>query len=63
MTLVIKGFRCIEPTPDGQGKPRPLSSVFLVKAAAEAFVELARRTGHPTATLETVYSVDDAGAL
>ena len=61
MTIIVKGFRAVEPAPDGIAKPKPLSRLYVVKAAAEQFIELAHRTGHPTATLETVYGSDDRG--
>jgi hypothetical protein len=63
MTIVVKGFRVVEPAPDGIAKPKPLSRLYPVKAAAEQFIELARRAGHPAAMLETVYGSDDCGDL
>jgi hypothetical protein len=61
MSLVIVGFRCVVRAPDGKGKPILISKTFTVKAAAEQYVELARKAGHSSATLETVYGCDLAG--
>ena len=61
MSLVVVGFRCVVRTPDGKGKPILTSKIFAVRAAAEQYVELARKAGHSSATLETVYGCDRAG--
>lgn len=62
-TTVVTGYRVIEPPKDGKGKPKQLSRTYQVKEAADAFVEQARRHGHPEATLETVFGADTAGPM
>jgi hypothetical protein len=59
--IIIKGYRAIVPAPPGKGKPTILSRIYLVKTAAEMYVALAIKSGHPTATLETVHGFDNAG--
>ena len=57
---LIKGYRVVAVPPKTVGRPKPISRIFTVKSAAERFLELARKAGHESATLETVYGVDNA---
>jgi hypothetical protein len=57
---ITKGYRVVVPAPTAKGKPKPISRMFTVRSAADEFAELARRAGHPDATVQTMHVVDGA---